>query len=82
MAAPSFATDDVGRTVSVRAETKEKAYDNESANDARKSEAKNVAHVVSGDASSGLIRGQGDGLRLGARNITHRVLLGGASPRH
>ena len=47
--------------MSVRAETKEEAYDNESANNARKSEAKNVAHVVSRDASSGLIRGQGDG---------------------
>ena len=63
--------------MSVRAETKEEAHDNESANNARKSEAKNVAHVVSRDASPGLICGQGDGLRLGASNVAHADLLEG-----
>jgi len=39
--------------VSVRAEAREQAHDNESENNAGKSEAKNVAHVVSRDASPG-----------------------------
>jgi len=39
--------------VSVRAEAREQAHDNESENNAGKSEAKNLAHVVSRDASPG-----------------------------
>jgi hypothetical protein len=59
--------------VSVGAETKEEAHDNEGANNARKSEAKNVAYVVSSNASPGLVRGQGDIVRVGVRNIAHRI---------
>ena len=39
------------------AETVQEAYDDESGNNACESEAKNVAHMVSGHASSGLVRG-------------------------
>ena len=56
--------------MSVRAETEEEAYDNESANNTRKSEAKNVAHVVARDASSRRPRGLNSGCRMFAyRNI-------------
>lgn len=65
--------------VSVKAETRKEAHDNERDNDARKSEAKNVAHVVSRDSSSGSIRGQRVGLRPGYRMVAHRVLLGWAA---
>ena len=50
-------TDDVVGRQELGAKTKQEAHDNESGNNARESEAKNVAHMVSGHASSGLVRG-------------------------
>jgi hypothetical protein len=56
------------------AEAIQDAHDNESGNNAGESEAKNVAYMVSSNASPGLVRGQGDFVRIGVRNI-HRILL-------
>lgn len=57
------------------AEAIQDAHDNESGNNAGESEAKNVAYMVSSNASPGLVRRQWDVVRMGVRNIAHRILL-------
>lgn len=68
-ASSHFGTDEpeVARTENrgqLGTETEEEAHDNECKNNARKSERKDVADVVSRDISSGPIRGYVGGLRL------------------